>query len=58
MKNLFTEILPKDDWLKLVDHLFTYKEDPELIVYFAAAFLLSSKGALMNVHSAEELHNF
>lgn len=58
MRNLFTEILSKEDWLKFVDHLFTYKEDPELLLYFAAAFLLSNKGALMNIHSAEELHNF
>eukprot|EP00347_Sterkiella_histriomuscorum_P023854 403333155 len=58
IKNLFTEILSKDDWLKFIDHLFTYKEDPEILIYFAAAFLLQSKGALMNIQSAEELHNF
>lgn len=58
VKTLFTEILSKEDWLKFVDHLFTYKEDPEMIIYFAASFLLSSKGAIMNIKSAEELHNF
>jgi len=49
MKNLFTEVLAKDDWLKLIDYLFTYKEDPERIIYFCAAFLLISKGALFNI---------
>lgn len=41
-----------------MDHIFTYKEDPELVIYFAAAYLLSNKGAIMNITSAEELHNF
>jgi len=58
MKNLFTEVLAKEDWLKLIDYLFTYKEDPERIIYFCVAFLLISKGALFNIQSIEELHNF
>lgn len=58
LRSFFTEVLAKEDWLKLVDHLFAYKEDPELVVYFCAAFVLQSKGSLMSLQSIEELHNF
>lgn len=30
-----------------MDHLFTYKEDPELILFYCAAFLLNNKNTLM-----------
>ena len=53
-----TEVLSKDDWLKLIDYLFTYREDPELLIYFCAAFLICSKGALMQISTVEEMFNF
>ena len=40
LRSFFTEVLSKEDWLKLVDHLFTYKDDPELVIYFCAAFII------------------
>lgn len=41
-----------------MDHLFTYREDPELLTYYCAAYLIKSKGALTQIFSTEELHNF
>ena len=41
-----------------MDHLFTYKEDPELIAYFCAAFLIQSKGQLMQIDNIDDLHLF
>jgi hypothetical protein len=58
MNSFFTEVLAKDDWLKLCDHLFAHREDPELVVYYCASFLLCSKGALLQVGSIDEMHNF
>jgi hypothetical protein len=58
MKSFFTEVLSKEDWLRFMDSIFTYREDPELIVYYCAAYLISSKGALLQISSIEELHNF
>lgn len=47
LKTLFTEVLSKDDWLRLMDHLFTYKEDPELVLFYCAALLINSRQTLM-----------
>jgi len=46
LRAFFSEVLQKDDWLRFVDHLFTYKGDPELTLYFAAAFMILHKGQL------------
>ena len=58
LQTFFTEVLSKEDWMRFMDHLFTYRDDPELIVYFCAAFLICSKGALMQINTAEEMYNF
>ncbi len=58
LKTFFTEVLQKEDWLKLMDHLFVFKEDPELLVYFLCAFLLCSKGHIQQLTSIDELHSF
>ena len=43
LTSFFTETLAKDDWLRLIDHLFLRSNEPELLLYFTAAFVLSSK---------------
>lgn len=58
LKSLFTEILSKDDWLRLMDHLFTYKEDPELILFYLAAILISQRTTLLNLNSVDDLIQF
>lgn len=46
---LLTNVLPKDDWLRLMDHLIMHNEHPELLFYFTAAFLLSSRNQLFQM---------
>lgn len=43
MTNFFADVLPKEDWLKLIDNLFINKHDPELLVYFCASFIINNK---------------
>lgn len=58
LKNCFSVVLPKEDWLKLLDHLFTYHNKPELLFYFTAAYLLHFKGTLSKIKSIEKMYEF
>jgi len=59
LKTLFTEVFSKDDWLRLMDHIFTYRDDPELLIYFAISFLMSSRNTLLGqVHTIEDMIAF
>ena len=59
LKTLFTDIFSKDDWLRLMDHVFTYKEDPELILFYCAAFLIASRSTIVQqVLSIDDLIAF
>jgi len=56
LKTLFTDVLARDDWLKLMDHIFTYRDDPELIIFYCAAFLLASRTIItQQVHTIDDL---
>jgi len=41
-----------------MDHLFINKDEPELLVYFCAAFILSSKSQFSQIGCIEELHSW
>jgi hypothetical protein len=58
LKNAFSVVLRKEDWLKLFDHLFTHHNKPELLLYFTAAYLLHFKGTLSKMSSIEDLYEF
>lgn len=58
ISNMFSTVLPKDDWVKLMDNLITHHNKPELMYYFNAAYLLSFKGTLLKISSIEEMHEF
>jgi hypothetical protein len=59
LTTLFTDVLPKADWLRLFDHLFTYRDDPELLIFYLAAFLLCSRTTLLTqVNTLDDLAAF
>ena len=58
LTSFFSESLAKDDWLKLMDHLFMKNSEPELLLYFLGAYLLSSKSQLLQVGCVEDLAIF
>jgi hypothetical protein len=40
LQSCFADSLPKKDWTTLMDHLLTFSDDPSLLYYFLAAYLL------------------
>lgn len=46
--NLYTDLLPRSDWLILFDHLVTYPEYPELFCLLAVVELSQQKNALLS----------
>ena len=59
LTTLFTDVLAREDWLRLFDHLFTYREDPELIMFYCAALLITSRTTLMTqVHTIDDMAAF
>jgi hypothetical protein len=43
----------------LFDHLFTYRDDPELLIFYLAAFLLCSRTTLLTqVNTLDDLAAF
>jgi hypothetical protein len=59
LATLFTEVLPREDWLRLFDHVFTYREDPELIVFYCSAWLIAQRTTIIaQVHTIEEMAAF
>jgi len=58
LKNGFSIVLPRDDWLKLFDHLLTYHDKPDLLLFFTAAYLLHFKGTLTKVKNIDQMCDF
>jgi len=59
LQTLLVEVLEKEMWLSLWDHLVAHWEDPELLPAAVVAFLLASRLSLMNLpaqcpHQIEE----
>lgn len=58
LKNGFSVVLPKEDWLRLYDHIFTHHNKPELLYYFTAAYILHFRGTLSRIQSIEQMFEF
>ena len=57
IRNLFSESLIKDHWLQMIDFLFAYNHQPEMILYIASSFILSLKNEILSSENAMELKN-
>jgi hypothetical protein len=55
-KNVFTEVLDTDEWMKLFDHIFTMP--PMFFYYFVVAYLSYFRSALLAKHQREDLEFF
>lgn len=58
ISNMFSVVLPKEDWLKLMDNIMTHHDQTELMYYFNAAYILHFKSKLLRVNNIEEMHEF
>ena len=47
LTNFFSESFNKNDWLSFVDFILSYNHKPEMILYFAGAFILHYKDDLI-----------
>ena len=56
--NMFSVVLEKSEWLKLMDNLITHHNQPDLMFYFNAAYILHFKSTLMKIRSIEDMHDF
>jgi hypothetical protein len=58
VQNLFSEVMPKDEWFIFLDFVFTFHEQPNLIIYFTASYIIHFREDLLQVKNVEDLQNF
>lgn len=56
MQTMFSEVLPKDDWLVLFDHIFFHQ--PGYFFYCIAAYILCARGPLLAMSRREDFQFF
>jgi len=58
LKSFFTTILPKEDWLSLVDFLVLSNQQPQYILLFIVSYLSYFKEPLRRIQTLEEMEYF
>lgn len=58
LKTLFTTILPKEDWLSLLDFLVLQNQEPHYLFIFILSYLSYFKEPLHRVQTLEEMEYF
>lgn len=58
LKSLFTTILPKEDWLSLLDFLVLSNQQPQYILLFIVSYLSYFKEPLRRIQTLEEMEYF
>lgn len=58
LSSFLTEILTKEEWMVMMDHLVANWERPELLIYFVVQYLETYKATLMSIRSLEDLNYF
>ncbi|XP_041455639.1 TBC1 domain family member 31-like isoform X1 [Lytechinus variegatus] len=56
MQTLFSEVVTKEEWLKLFDHVFT--NHPSFLLILVVAYLIGSRGALMACTNKDDFKYF
>ena len=57
MRSLFSESFIKEQWLQLVDFLFTYNHKPEMILYVASSYIIGLKNEILRADSSDDIKN-
>ena len=55
LQSMFSEVMPKSQWVIVIDHIFTYHQHPELIFAIIAAYFLQMRKTYMLVRSSGQL---
>jgi hypothetical protein len=58
MRTLFTEVLSRDEWLQLMDHVLTHADEPCLLAIGVVAYLKQFRSAIIGAGSNEEIEAF
>lgn len=56
-KNNFSESLIKENWLQYMDFILTYNHKPEIILYFACAYLIKKQDLILKCNNFSDLEN-
>ena len=58
LSSLLTEVLTKEEWIVMMDHLVMEWEQPLLLLHFVTQYLLSYKSTLLSIRSPDDLSHF
>lgn len=58
LRSAFSEVLSRDDWLRLLDRLLAYPDQPELLEAAAVGFVVASRVSLLECRSPGEAEAF
>jgi len=58
LRSFLTEILTKEEWLVMMDHLVANWDHPELLMYFLVQYLASYRATLMTIRNLDDLNYF
>lgn len=55
LQSMFSEVMPKSQWVIVMDHVFTLSEKPQLVLAVAAAYFLQLRDTYMLVKDSAQL---
>ena len=58
MRTLFTEVLSRDEWLHLFDHVLSHSDESSLFLFAIVAYLKQFRAAIIGAGSNEEIEAF
>ena len=58
MRTVFTEVLSRDEWLHLFDHVLSHSDESSLFLFAIVAYLKQFRAAIIGAGSNEEIEAF
>ena len=58
LRNLFTEVLKKSEWLVFMDFLIANWDRPDLLIYFTSEWLMYHRGRFLKANTLDDIHEY
>ncbi|CAG9333318.1 unnamed protein product [Blepharisma stoltei] len=58
LKNVFTEVMTREEFISLMDHIFCEKSKPDLLIFIAAEYFMYFRPTIMTINSNEDFNYF
>ena len=58
LRTIFTEVLTRDEWLQLWDHLFAWHETPNMLLVAVIAYLTINRSTILGIKDVVELERY